>query len=106
MWHDGLLFKLKQNGISGKLLKLFENYLHNRKQRVVLNGSNSDYSIIASGVPQSSVLGPLLFLIYINDLEGNIKSDIKFFADDTMLFSIMKDPVTSANNLNHDLDIN
>ena len=105
VWHDGLVYKLKQNGISGCLLKLFENYLHNRNQRVVLNGSYSDYYPIASGVPQGSVLGPLLFLVYINDLERNIKSNIKFFADDTMLFSIVQDPVISANDLNHDLDI-
>ena len=104
MWHDGLIFKLKQNGISGSLLKLFENYLYNRKQRVVLNGSCSDYSEIESGVPQGSVLGPLLFLIFINDLERNIKPNIKFFADDTMLFSVVKDPVISADDLNHDLD--
>ena len=69
------------------------------------HGSFSDYSVIESGVPQGSVLGPLLFLIYINDLEKNIKSNIKFFADDTMLFSIVKDPVLSADDLNHDLDI-
>ena len=103
VWHDGLLFKLNQNSINGSLLKLFENYLHNRKQRVVLNGSYSDYSSIESGVPQGSVLGPLLFLVYINDLERNIKSNIKFFADDTMLFSEVKEPVTSANDLKHDL---
>ena len=105
VWHDGLLFKLNQNGISGSLLKLFEDYLHERKQRVVLNGFYSDYSPIESGVPQGSVLGPLLFLVYINDLERNIKSNVKFFADDTMLFSLVKDPVTSANDLNHDLDM-
>ena len=86
VWHDGLIFKLKQNGISGSLLKPFENYLHNRKQCVVLNGSCSDFSTIGSGVPQGSVLGPLLFHIYINDLERIIKSNIKLFADDTMLF--------------------
>ena len=61
--------------------------------------------MIESGVSQGSVLGPLLFLIYINDLERNIKSNIKFFADDTMLFSIVKDPVISAVDLNHDLAI-
>ena len=105
VWHKGLLFKLKQNGVSGSLLMFFQDYLNNRKQRVVLNGSYSSYSTIESGVPQGSVLGPLLFLIYINDLEKNIKSNIKFFADDTMLFSIVNDPAISANNLNHDLDI-
>ena len=56
VWHGGLIFKLKQNGISGNLLKLFENYLHNRKQRVVLNGYYSDYSIIESGVPKAQFL--------------------------------------------------
>ena len=91
--------------ISGNLIKLFENYLHNRKQRVVLNDFYSDYSVIESGVPQGSVLGPLLFLIYINDLETNIISNVKFFADDTMLFSIVKYPVISANILNHDLEM-
>ena len=105
VWHDGLIFKLKQNGVSGSLLMFFQNYLNNRKQRVALNWSFSSYSTVESGVPQGSVLGPLLFLIYINDLERNIKSNINFFADDTMLFSIVKDPTISANNLNHDLDI-
>ena len=62
VWHDGLIFKLEQNGISGNLLELFQNDLKNRKQRVVQNGSYSDYSTIESGVPHGSVLGPLLFL--------------------------------------------
>ena len=105
VWHDGLILKLEQNGISGSLLKLLENYLHNRKQRVVLNGFYYDYSLIESGVPQGSVLGALLFLVYINDLERNVRSNIKFFADDTMLFSIVRDPVISAKDLNHNLDM-
>ena len=96
VWHEGLIFKLEQNGISGNLLKLFQTFLSNRKQRVVKNGSYSEYSNIESGVPQGSVLGPLLFLVYINDLERNIKSNVKYFSDDTMLFSILK---------NHDLDV-
>ena len=96
---------MKQNGISGSLIKFFGNYLHNKKQRVVLNGFYSDYSIVESGVPQGSVLGCLLFLIHINDLEKNIRSNVKFFADDTVLFSIVKDPVISAYTLNNDLDI-
>ena len=105
VWHGGLIFKMRQNGISGQLLKLFQNYLNNRKQRVVINGFQADYSNIESGVPQGSVLGPLLFLIYINDLERNIKSNVKFFADDTMLFSIVNDPILSASELNHDLNV-
>ena len=105
VWHEGLLFKLKQNGVEGKLLNLFQNYLTNRKQRVVLNGMESNWGEIKAGVPQGSVLGPLLFLVYINDLEKGIKSDVKFFADDTSLFSIVKNPVVSAENLQYDLNL-
>ena len=105
VWHDGLIFKLKQNSMSGGLVGLFENNLHNRKQHVVVNDTYSDYSDIESGVPQGSVLCSLLFLIYINDLEKNTKSNIIFFPDDTMLFSMIKDHVISAGDLNHDLDI-
>ena len=104
VWHEGLVFKLKQNGISGTLLALLSNYLSDRKQRVVINGQESDWGVVESGVPQGSVLGPLLFLIYINDLEKGIKSNIKFFADDTSLFSIVRDPTYTAIELNHDLD--
>ena len=72
---------------------------------MVQNGSYSDYSSIESGMSQGSVLGPLLFLVYLNDLERNIKSNVNFFADDTMLFSTVKDPEIFANYLNHDLDV-
>ena len=99
VWHEGL------NGIAGNVLKFFESYLSNRRQRVVLNGSSSNWAPILSGVPQGSVLGPLLFLIYINDLECGIISQIKFFADDTSLYSVVKDPVVSALELNHDLEV-
>ena len=104
VWHDGLIFKLQKNGVCGEILSLLKNYLSNRKQRVVLNGSSSSFHPIQSRVHQGSVLGPLLFLIYINDLEKCIKSKVKFFADDTMLFSIVHDPSVSAAELNQDLD--
>ena len=83
VWHEGLLFKLR---INGKLINLLKSYHSNWKQRVLINDSESDWGQIESDVPQGSVLGPLLFLIYINDLEIGIKSHIKFFADDTSLF--------------------
>ena len=86
VWHSGLLFKLKQNGFNGNLLSMLEHYLSNRKQRVILNGIESPWEPILSGVPQGSVLGPLLFLIYINDLTQNISANIKLFADDSSLF--------------------
>ena len=105
VWHEGLIFKLKQNGVEGNLMALFQNYLTNRKQRVVINGSESTWGDIKAGVPQGSVLGPLLFLIYINDLEVDIKSSVKFFADDTSIFSIVRDPTVSAEELNHDLGL-
>ena len=86
-------------------MAFFKNYLSDRKQRVVLNGQASQWAPILSGVPQGSVLGPLLFLVFINDLECGIKSQIKFFADDTSLYSVVKDPMISAAELQHDLDI-
>ena len=86
-WHDGLIYKLKQMGIDGDLVKLLGDYLSNRFQRVVLNGQESGWKKINAGVPQGSVLGPLLFLVYINDLTDNISSNIKLFADDSSLFT-------------------
>ena len=87
VWHDGLIFKLKAYGTKDQLLSLLENYLHNREQRVALNGETSEWRKINSGVPQESVLGPLLFLSYINNLPDGLTSTCKTFADDTSLFS-------------------
>ena len=91
VWHDGLIFKLKSYGVEGELLLLLKNYLRNREQRVVLNGQTSEWKRIYSGVLQGSVLGPLLFLIYINDLPNVTTSMCKIFADDTSLFSNVLD---------------
>ena len=105
VWHESLIFKLKQNGVGGNVTNLLGNYLSNRKQRVVINGKTSEYFPVESGVPQGSVLGPLLFLIYINDLEIGIKSQVNFFADDTMIYSVVHNPTLTASVLNHDLEI-
>ena len=103
VWHKGLLYKLKCMGISGEIYKLFENYLSGRFQRVVLNGQTSSWRPILAVVPQGSILGPLLFLIYINDLPNELKSNAKLFADDTSLFTIVKDENESSDVLNNDL---
>ena len=105
MWHDGIICKLTQNGISGNLLNLLEDFLKERKQRVVLNEQVSTWKNINAGVPQGSVLSPLLFLIYINDLTEALTTNVKLFADDTSLFSVVHDTQTSANDLNKDLEI-
>ena len=99
-----MLFKLKTYGVEGNLLLLLKNYLKNRKQRLVLNGQTSEWRKINSGVPQGSVLGPLLFLIYINDLPDDIISICEIFADDTSLFSKVQHINRSANELNCDLE--
>ena len=87
-------------GISEALLELIKSFLANRFQRVVLNGQTSEWLPVKAGVPQGSILGPLFFLIYINDLSVGTISTVKLFADDT---SIIHDPNTSPNELNKDL---
>ena len=77
VWHKGLLYKLNSNGIEGNLYNLIESFLSNRFQRVVLNGQHSKWEKISAGVPQGSILGPLLFLIYINDISVNLESNVK-----------------------------
>ena len=103
VWHEGLLFKLKRVGLSGKYYGLIKSFLRNRHQRVVLNGQSSKWSSIKAGVPQGSVLDPLFFLVYINDLPNGLLSNPKLFADDTSTFSVVKDHLNSSNKLNEDL---
>ena len=84
--HKRLLLKLQRLGICGNLLQWIQAFLAERKQRVVLNGTTSEWSAVTSGVPQGSVLGPVLFIIYVNDLPAEVKSYCKLFADDTKLY--------------------
>ena len=104
VWHEGLLFKLESNGVSGPLLIMICSYLSNRVQRVVLNGKMSKWTSVTAGVPQASILGPLFFLIYINDLVDNLTFKAKLFADDTSLFSVVYDELATAEKLNKDLE--
>ena len=76
VWHQGLLCKLKQNSISGSSLETLTDFLKDRKQRVVLNGQSSSWANIEAGAPQGSILGPLLFLIYINYLPDNLSTNV------------------------------
>ena len=92
-------------GISGELYQLIQNYLSGRFQRVILNGQTSSWRPILGGVPQGSILGPLLFLIYINDLSNELKTKTKLFANDTSLFTVAKDNNESANALNNGLSL-
>ena len=94
VWHKRLIFKLKQSGI--ELLYILSGFLSNRKQRVVLDVQNSSWTIVHAGVPQGSILGPLLFLIYINDLSDTLTNYAKLFADDASLFSVFHGVNTST----------
>ena len=98
-----MLCNLKSMGILGELYNLLESYLSNRFQRVLLNAQGSSWRPIFGGVPQGSILGPLLFLIYINDLPNELKSNAKLFANDTSLLTIVKDKNKSHNMLNNNL---
>jgi hypothetical protein len=87
--HRKLLLKMDHYGIRGQVLDWVSNFLNGRTQRVVINGESSPNANITSGVPQGTVLGPLLFLIYINDIPDRVKSHLRLFADDSYLYRII-----------------
>ena len=89
--HELLKSKLFSYGIGGKTLKWIESFLCFRQQRVVVNGVKSDWAPVLSGVPQGTVLGPLLFSLYINDISSDIESEIRLFADDCVCHREIKD---------------
>ena len=89
-------------GISGKTLKWIDSFLCFRKQRVVVNGVKSDWAPVLLGVPQGTVLGPLLFSLYINDISSDIESERRLFADDCVCYREIKDEDTMK--LQRDID--
>ena len=103
VWHHDFHYKLRQSGISGKLLNTLTDLLDNRTQKVILNSQYSSSAKVEAGVPQGSILGPLLFLMYINYISENLASNPKLFADGTSLFSVVKNVDASNIDLNNDL---
>ena len=103
VWHNGLLAKLSQIGVDGTFLNTVGSYLAGRQQIVVVDNVKSEPLDVKAGVPQGSRLGPLLFIIYMNDIIKDIESDILIFADDTSLMATGSDPAETAQQLNRDL---
>ena len=91
VWHAGLLHKTKSYGISGRIFGIISSFLSNRQLQVVLEGKSSQEYPVNAGVPQGSILGPALFLLYINDLPDEVICDIVTYADDPTLYSKASD---------------
>ena len=103
VWPEYVLFKLKFLGLSGKYYRLINSFLRSKHKRVVLNGQLSKWSPIKAGVAQGWISGLLFFLLFINDLPNGLLSNPKLFADDTSIFSVVKDNLNSLNTFNEDL---
>ena len=109
VWHAGVLHKLKSYGISGQIFGLISFFLSNRRLRVVLDGKSSQEYPVNAGVPQGSILGPTLFLLYINELPDDVICNIAIYADDTTLYSkcdqasVLWQPLELASELESDL---
>ena len=101
--HERLLLKLKCNGINGCLLNWLRHFLTDRKQRVVVRGTCPVWSSVTSGTPQGTILGPLLFLLYINDITECVSSTVKLYADDTKIYRELADPIIDSQLLQADL---
>ena len=103
VWHKGLIYKLKQHGIEGDFLKWLTDYLNGRQQKVIIRGCTSTFKFIQAGVRQGSVLGPLLFLIYVNYIADSLLSLTRLFADDSSLFYSASSIDDIQGLINHDL---
>ena len=103
MNHSKLIMKLHSCGIRSATLRWIQDFLGNRLQKVVVAGEESDSFPVTSGVPQGSVLGPILFLVYINDLPDDIVSQVRLFADNTAIYLILENK-SDSNKLQRDLD--
>ena len=103
--HSILVKKLEKMGIRGKLLKWIENYLFGRVQKTICNNKLSNRSNVICGVPQGSILGPLLFLVYINDINDIFKNaKFQLYADDTVIYSSGENIFEIENNLQRNID--
>ena len=94
--HKRLIHKLMAYGIGGKLLEWLQSFLSDREQSVVINSVFSSWRPVTSGVPQGSVLGPLLFAIYVNDLPSIVSSNLFMFADDLKLYRSITQPLDTV----------
>ena len=106
VWHAGLLHKLNSYGISGQIFGLISSFLSNRRLRVVLDGKSSQEYGVNVGVAQGSILGPTIFLLYINDLPDDVICDIAIYADDILSILSVIGLLICGNNLNWLLNLN